>query len=168
MPDLAKFGLSRRTVSLSIRVCDHAGMLSFPEAAELADEVRRLFEDLQQAHDATPGGLYAPPMDVIERDDAIEVVMDLAGVSPEDVRVLFKNNTLLIAGCKWPVAGPNARATAFHLVERSFGRFARAVRVTTTLDLAQARATMIEGELRVQLPRLNSGQEFVIPIEKVV
>ena len=143
-------------------------MLSFPEAAELADEVRRLFEDLQQAHDAAPGGLYAPPMDVVERDESIEVVMDLAGVSPEDVRVLFKNNTLVIAGCKWPAAGSAARATAFHLVERSFGRFARAVRVTATLDLAQARATMSEGELRVRLPRLNSGQEFVIPIEKVV
>ena len=36
------------------------------------------------------------------------------------------------------------------------------------LDLAKARATMQEGELRVFLPRLNSGQEFVIPIEKVV
>jgi HSP20 family protein len=143
-------------------------MLSFPEAAELADEVRRLFEDLQQAHDAAPGGLYAPPMDVVERDDAIEVVLELAGVSPDDVRVLFKNNTLVIAGCKWPGAGPSARATAFHLVERSFGRFARAVRVTATLDLAAARATMHEGELRVRLPRLNSGQEFVIPIEKVV
>jgi hypothetical protein len=27
---------------------------------------------------------------------------------------------------------------------------------------------MTEGELRVRLPRLNSGLEFVIPIEKVV
>lgn len=143
-------------------------MLSFPEAAELADEVRRLFEDLQQTHDAAPGGLYAPPMDVVEREESIEVVMDLAGVSADDVRVLFKNNTLVIAGCKWPAAGPVARATAFHLVERSFGRFARAVRVTATLDLTKARATMNEGELRVLLPRLNSGQEFVIPIEKVV
>ncbi len=143
-------------------------MLSFPEAAELADEVRRLFEDLPHAHDAAPGGLYAPPMDVVERDDSLEIVMDLAGVAPEDVRVLFKANTLLIAGCKWPAAGAPARPTAFHLVERSFGRFARAVRVATTLDLARARATMSEGELRVQLPKLNGGQEFVIPIEKVI
>ena len=144
-------------------------MLSFPEAADLADEVRRLFEDLQHAHDAAPGGLYAPPMDVVEREDALEIVMDLAGVSAEDVRVLFKANTLVIAGCKWPTGGgAPSRPTAFHLVERSFGRFARAVRVTATLDLAGARATMHEGELRVRLPKLNSGQEFVIPIEKVV
>ena len=143
-------------------------MLSFPEAAELADEVRRLFEDLQHAHDASPGGLHAPPMDVVERDDYVEVVLDLAGVAPENVRVLFKNNTLVIAGCKWPAAGAQTHPTAFHLVERSFGRFARAVRITATLDLTRARATMTEGELRVRLPRLNSGQEFVIPIEKVI
>jgi HSP20 family protein len=143
-------------------------MLSFPEATELADEVRRLFEDLQQTHDAAPGGLHAPPMDVVEREESLEVVLDLAGVAPEDVRVLFKNNTLVVAGCKWPTGGPPERTTAFHLVERSFGRFARAVRVTATLDLSRARATMTEGELRIRLPRLNSGQEFVIPIEKVV
>ncbi len=143
-------------------------MLSFPEAAELADEVRRLFEELHQAHDAAPGGLYAPPMDVVEREDAIEVVLDLAGVAPDDVRVLFKNGTLVIAGCKWPAGAAAARATSYHLVERSFGRFARAVRISATLDLMGARATMSEGELRVRLPRLNSGQEFVIPIEKVL
>jgi HSP20 family protein len=107
-------------------------------------------------------------MDVVEREEYLEVVLDLAGVSPDDVRVLFKNNTLVIAGCKWPAACGPAGATAFHLVERSFGRFARAVRVTATLDLSRARATMTEGELRVRLPRLNSGLEFVIPIEKVV
>ena len=72
------------------------------------------------------------------------------------------------AGCKWPAAGAPERATAFHLVERNFGRFARALRVTATLDLANARATMIEGELRVRLPKLNGGQEFVIPVEKRV
>ena len=143
-------------------------MLSFPEAAELADEVRRLFDDLQHSHDAAPGGLYAPPMDVVEREESLEVVLDLAGVAPEDVRVLFKNNTLVIAGCKWPAAATPGHATAFHLVERSFGRFARALRVTATLDLGQARATMTEGELRVRLPKLNRGQEFVIPIEKTV
>ena len=150
--------------------CDYQKMLSFPEAAELADEVRRLFEDLQHAHDAAPGGgLHAPPMDVVEREDGLEIVLDLAGVAAEDVRVLFKNNTLVIAGCKWPAAnGVPPRATAFHLVERSFGRFARALRVTATLDLAGARATMVEGELRVLLPKLNGGQEFVIPIEKRV
>ncbi len=143
-------------------------MLSFPEAAELADEVRRLFEGLPHAHDPAPGGLYAPPLDVVEREDSLEVVMDLAGVAVEDVRVLFKSNTLVIAGCKWPVGGTSNRATAFHLVERSFGRFARAVRVTATLDLTHARATMKEGELRVLLPKLREGREFVIPIEKIL
>ena len=143
-------------------------MLSFPEAAELADEVRRLFEDLQHAHDAAPGGLYAPPMDVVEHDEYLEVVMDLAGVAVEDVRVLFKNNTLVIAGCKWPAGSSPAPATTFHLVERSFGRFARALRVAATLELAGARATMSEGELRVRLPKINGGQEFVIPIEKAI
>ena len=47
-------------------------------------------------------------------------------------------------------------------------KFEAAVAEVERRELAKARATMQEGELRVFLPRLNSGQEFVIPIEKVV
>lgn len=146
-------------------------MLSFPEAAELADEVRRLFQDLQHGHDADARGLagiHAPLMDVIEREDQLEIVVDLAGVTADDVRVLFKNGTLLVAGCKWPAGVAPAGATAFHLVERGFGRFARAVRVAASLDLPRARATMTEGELRITLPKVNAGQECVIPVENVL
>jgi HSP20 family molecular chaperone IbpA len=39
-------------------------------------------------------------------------------------------------------------------VERDFGRFARAVRLTGAFDVPRARATLREGELTVVLPKL--------------
>jgi HSP20 family protein len=146
-------------------------MLPFPEAAGLADEVRRLFEDLDQQQDPSTRGLagvYAPPMDVIERHDRIDIVVDAAGVTADNVRVLFKDGTLVIAGCKWPAVHPGGRHTAYHLVERGFGRFARAVHITAAVDVAACRATMRQGELTLSLPKINGGRETIIPVEKVL
>lgn len=149
-------------------------MLPLAEAAGLAEEVRRLFDDLDQQHESAARGLageYAPPMDVIERHDRVEIVLDVAGVTAEDLRILFKNGTLIIAGCKWPVAPPSthdSHAAAFHLVERGFGRFVRVAQIAAAIDVTACRATLRQGELVLTLPKLNGGREVLIPIEKAV
>jgi HSP20 family molecular chaperone IbpA len=57
--------------------------------------------------------------------------------------------------------------TSYHLVERDFGRFARAVRIHTSVDASRARATLAHGELRVALPKLveRRGREILVPVE---
>ncbi len=151
------------------------GMLPLSEAAGLADEVRRLFEELDLQHESTARGLageYAPPMDVIERHDRVDIVLDVAGVSADDLRILFKNGTLIIAGCKWPTAPPASaparHAAAFHLVERGFGRFVRVAQIAAAIDVTACRATLRHGELVLTLPKLNGGREVLIPVEKVL
>lgn len=154
-------------------------MLSFPEAAGLADEVRRLFEELDHQHEPAARGLagvYAPPMDVIERQDRVEIMLDVAGVTADDLRILFKNGTLVIAGCKWP-SGPSLGASsaatgghgpAYHLVERGFGRFVRVAQIAAAVDVSACRATLRQGELLLTLPKANGGRETLIPVEKVL
>ena len=125
------------------------------EVGDLADDVRQLFEELAaslKSEQRATSGECRPPLDVFESDDAIEVVMDLSGVAPEAVRILFRASVLVIAGEKAAPRRPDGPQT-FHLVEREFGRFARAVRVTGAFDLPNAKATMREGELTVVLPK---------------
>ncbi|MGH9163096.1 MAG: Hsp20/alpha crystallin family protein [Vicinamibacteraceae bacterium] len=146
-------------------------MLRFPEVNELADEVRRLFDELEPPHARawrSSAGVYTPALDVIEREDGIEIYLDVAGVALEDVRVLFKAGTLVICGCKRPPERGQPEATAFHLVERAYGRFARAVRIATAIDVRRSRATLLAGEVRIWIPKIEErrGQEFVIPVEK--
>jgi HSP20 family protein len=146
-------------------------MLPFPEVGELAGDVRRLLDELERTRTVawrSSAGVYTPPLDVIERQDAIEIYLDLAGVALEDVRVLFKAGTLVICGCKRPPDGGQPAATAFHLVERAYGRFARAVRIPAAIDIRRSRATLVAGEVRIVVPKLEErrGQEFLIPVEK--
>jgi len=54
----------------------------------------------------------------------------------------------------------------FHLVERAFGRFARAIRLNGAFDLEHAQASLVDGEVTVVLPKLEErrGRTHRIPI----
>jgi len=125
------------------------------EARELTDDVRQLFEDLaeQLPHDQRAySGECHPTLDVLETDEAVEVVVDVSGIPTTALRVLFRAGVLLIAGEKAPPR--SAEDQTFHLVEREFGRFARAVRLHGAFDIPSARACLTDGELSIVLPKL--------------
>ena len=131
------------------------------------DELRRLFDRLASADE--PAGAAAEctvPLDVVETPDGIEVVMDLAGVSADAVKIVVARDTLLIVGHKNPSGCQHQREAAFQVAERTFGRFARGVRLAGAFDTARADATLRAGELRVTLPRIEErrGGERRIPV----
>jgi HSP20 family protein len=108
-------------------------------------------------------GECAPPVDVLERADAVEITIDLPGVPADAVRVVFSNSRLIIAGRKAPRVCE--RSVAFHVAERTFGRFLRAIDVTGAYDIGRATASFSKGELRVILPRIEERRGRDIPIE---
>ena len=110
-------------------------------------------------------GECSPPLDVIETSEGIEILLDVPGVPAASVRVLFSQGTVIVAGRKTPGACAH-REAAFHLVERTFGRFTRAVRLTGAFDAGRATATLIAGELRIVVPRVEErrGREIRIPV----
>jgi HSP20 family protein len=133
------------------------------EVAEYADEIRLAFLDLGRALTSEPlTGECSPVIDVYENDAWIEIVVDLPGVHASAIRVTAKGDTVLIVGEKVR-RRPHAEAS-FHLVERDFGRFARAVRVGRACNFAQARARLADGELRVSLPKIAERRGHAIPI----
>ena len=138
------------------------------ESRELVDDLRQVFADLaatlgpeQRAY----SGEYHPALDVVETSTDVEIVIDLAGVPAEAVRVLFRSDVLIVAGEKAPA--PTTADPNFHLLERGFGRFARAVRLSGAFEIGQAQATLLSGELTIVLPKRldRRGQVQRIPIQ---
>ena len=127
------------------------------DLGDLTDDVRRLFRDIERTTGrAAVAGQCTPAIDVLETDEMVEFIVDLPGVAPEQVRVILKGTVIVIAGEKAPEPrDASAQAGDFHLVERGFGRFARAVRVSVAFDGARARAVLASGELRVTLPKIH-------------
>ncbi len=144
-------------------------MLLSSEVRDLSVEVSRLFEELDRAFPGrrrlTPG-TCSPLLDVLETDSAVEIVMDLPGVEPDSVRVLIKNGVVLVVGEKVPADSAGRSDATFHLVERGFGRFARAVRVSEAIDARRAEARLRAGELRVAVPKIveRRGEDIAVPV----
>jgi HSP20 family protein len=141
--------------------------LPIGESRELVEDLRRVFADLAETlgpeHRALSGE-YHPALDVLETSSAVEIVVDVAGVPSDAIRVLFRGDVLLVAGEKAPDA--SGAATSFHLLERGYGRFARAVRLSGAFEIGQAHASLVDGELTIVLPKREDrrGQAKAIPV----
>lgn len=135
---------------------------------ELAEDARRLLLEIEQG---APGASVAvgncrPPLDILEHPESLEIVMDVPGVQADALRVAVRGNTLLVVGRK--PTGPLEANARFHLAERSYGRFARAVRLDGAFDGSRARAALTGGQLRITLPLLpdRRGRIFGIAVER--
>ena len=110
----------------------------YVERRELPAELLRLLDTHPAAAECTP------PLDIVETDAGIEAVLDVPGGPGSSIEIVLSRNVLLVTGrsCR-PSATRNA---AFHIAERSFGRFARAIAVDG-FDAGRATATLANGEL---------------------
>jgi len=145
----------------------HLPLVSTGDAAEIRKDIQELFDELAAALPADErggAGECHPSVDVLETAQAIEIFADVAGIAPRAIRVIFRSDVLIIVGEKAPVRPSGPRT--FHLVEREFGRFARAVRIPGAFDVAAAHAIIREGELHIVLPKLaeRRGQAHSIRV----
>ena len=120
----------------------------YVERRDLPAHLIELLDESRAAAECTP------PMDVLETPTALEVCLDVPGVRAAEIDIIFSDSVLLIAGQKRPALCEHGDA-GFHIAERAFGRFARAIRVEGAFDAGRAAATLTAGELRVVLPRIE-------------
>jgi HSP20 family protein len=132
-----------------------------PDAAGFADEVDEIFAELGRGSPAVSGEC-SPAIDVFETESAVTITVDLPDVDRSRIRVVCKDRAVLIAGEKAPRRAHGE--SAFHLVERGFGRFARTVLLTTPCDTRRAAATVTNGELRVVVPKIADRRRIVITV----
>ena len=107
-------------------------------------EVNRLFDDASQGRSPA-----VPSMNVSETPQAIRVEAELPGVQEDHVHVELVGDTLTIRGEK----RAEQSDAHYHIVERTYGTFARSVRLPFAPDPNQVRAAFEHGVLTVTLPK---------------
>jgi HSP20 family protein len=136
--------------------------------ALLQHEVNQLFQRLTllDRSEHLPGGEWCPPVDIYETRGCLVVVMEVPGLSPESLKVAFRDHSLVIAGRR-RTPRPGA-GVSFQCLERPDGRFQRVLPLDMPIDVAGARARLERGLLSVTLPRLRErrGRETVISIDR--
>ena len=91
------------------------------------------------------GGSWAPAVDIYEKDGNIVLKAELPGVDPKDVDVRVENNLLTLRGER--KFDNEVKRDNYHRVERSYGRFARAVRITGAFDTAETNNETLVGAI---------------------
>lgn len=135
------------------------------EIDRLQGEIEELFSDLWQVPRFTGARRgFRPAVDAYRCGDPprIVVVVELAGVDPENVHVDAAARRLVIRGER---RRPRIQAR-YHVMELDYGPFERTIHLGEDVDLERAVATYRQGLLEIVLPLAERPQGAVaIPIE---
>jgi HSP20 family protein len=129
-----------------------------------------LFRDLRSVEDefdriagrAFSRDTWVPALDVRESQDRFDVTVDLPGLEPDDVNVTFEDGMLSISGKREFSA--EDRGDTWHRIERSFGTFARSMRLPQTADTERIEATFDKGVLTVSVPKTEQAKPKTIEV----
>lgn len=135
-------------------------------------QMNQLFEDifrgrLHGAHPASAaqGGPLMPHIDVSETDGEVRIHAELPGVSEKDVDVSLDGDVLIIRGVKKFEQTDDKEN--YHLVERAYGTFQRALRLPWPINADKIAANFGNGVLTVMLPKSVEPQTSrKIPIQQ--
>ncbi len=134
----------------------------------LQNRFSRLFDEALRGwtgdSDGSPMiGSWAPPVDIFEDADSVQIVAELAGVKPEEVKISLENNVLTIRGEKRQVA--EEKTEHVHRYERAYGVFERSFTVPSTVDADRIQASYEQGVLTVRLPKVEKAKPRQIAVK---
>jgi HSP20 family protein len=95
--------------------------------------------------------VWAPAINVIEREDKFSVKVELPGVKEEDVNVTVSGGTLTIEGEK--KAESEVKKKGYYYSETSYGSFSRSITIPSTVDASKIEANYDKGVLEITLPK---------------
>ncbi len=142
---------------------------SYADVSTLQGRMNRLFEEAfrgwplaSQEDGGSLVGQWIPPVDVLEDTDAVQIVAELPGVKPEDVKISLENAVLTIRGEKRDTRGEK---TDVHRNERYYGVFERSFTVPSTVDADHIKASYDVGVLTIRLPKVEKARPRQIEVK---
>lgn len=115
----------------------------------LRERINKLFEDVPVKNGDAEAVVWVPSVDIYELPGEFVVKADLPEVAEADVNITMEDNVLKISGQrKLLKEGRN-----YYQVERFFGPFSRSFVLSSIVDKDNIKATLIDGVLKIRLPK---------------
>lgn len=105
---------------------------------------------------------YVPNVDIIERPEELLLLVDLPGVTSEDIDVDYERGELRLEAHVKPRQAPDTR---YLLREYGVGPFARTFQVGEGIDAAKIHAEMADGVLTLHLPKAEEARPRKIKVK---
>ena len=123
------------------------------DVEKMQAELEEIFSDLWQV----PGflgrrGGFRPAVDCYRSDEppAVTVVVDLAGIDPDDVQIAVSERTVTIAGTRR--RRPHDCRVSYRQMEIDYGPFQRRIALAEDVDPDRAEASYDRGLLTIVMP----------------
>ena len=123
--------------------------------------MRRITEELDRAFGVAPDTvglrqfyprMWAPPLEVFERDNKFVVRVDLPGLKKEDVKIEITHDELAIEGER--KLAKDEKEEGFYRTERTYGTFYRRIAIPEHVKAEAAAATFKDGVLEIEMPTI--------------
>lgn len=95
--------------------------------------------------------IFSPPTNVYETSRDFIILVEIPGISKEDVEVKVHGNSIAIRGFrKDPVCSGDA---VFHNMEIHFGKFEKVIQISGRFDKDKVKVTYTNGFLKIVVPK---------------
>ena len=137
----------------------------FGDLTTFRREMDRLFERFlgeQPRLDLSEVG-WSPHLDMTETKESLIVKAELPGLEVKDLNITISGSTLTLKGEKRQAK--EEKDEHHHLIERSYGGFARTVELPMTVAADKVKAAFKNGVLTITLPKTEESKRKAISIE---
>lgn len=136
------------------------------EMMNLQREMNRFFNGMptrRERDEDYESAIWSPMTDITEDSDKYELRFDLPGMTKEDIKMNFSENTLKISGERQ--AMEEKKEATCHRVERVSGKFFRSFNFPTQVDANKISASYKDGVLTVTVPKTEEVKPRQISIQ---
>ncbi|MHA2620394.1 MAG: Hsp20/alpha crystallin family protein [bacterium JZ-2024 1] len=131
----------------------------FAEVRALVRSLDRMWDELRPFSwelEPMPFSRWVPPVDILEKPDAHIIRLDLPGLSPEQVKVEIRDNTLTVSGTREEAR--KEEGANYCRQERYFGAFQRSFELPANIQTDAVSADFSNGVLEIRLPKTEEAK----------
>jgi HSP20 family protein len=139
------------------------------DTAHLSQRMERLFDEMlgrgpwRTSEERSLRGSWVPAINILEREEAMEITADLPGLKAEDVEVTVEEGTLTIRGERRLEEA--SEGETYHRVERLYGVFERTFTLPNSVDVEKIEARFSNGEMILTLPKREESKPRSVKIK---
>lgn len=107
-------------------------------------------------------GVWQPPADIFEDDDAVTMKLELPDLEQKDVEIRVDEKILIIRGER--KHGEHIKKENFHRIERYYGPFQRSFALPAGLLSEDLTVSCEDGVLTITIPKAQQGQGVTLEL----
>ena len=134
------------------------------ELDRMRREMDRLWDNITRDHNPSTFDYdWVPSLDLTDRGDSLVAELEVPGMDPKDIDISVTGDILTISGEK--KREREDKEHNYHLVESSYGKFSRSVRLPSIVNPDRVKASYKDGILSITLDKTEQAKTKKIEVK---